>query len=314
MKFFTDYLNSGTVKQQNKKRFAALLVGLTAILLAIALVVLIVASIATAIADKAPKDDDGDDTGTKIPQGYTTTTLEAAQLTSGDLLLIDDTHPFAGTTPTTVLFDGHETRPKTDAGTIIYSIGGRFDLSATDETVRAFNKMISDFYADEKNGKDDNLYISAAYNINSANQAGEMFKLGTVIGLKYYVNYNEDATNIQSIYNVEKYKWIYDNAAKYGFVRASALEGEEHIFRYVGVAHATYMDNNDKTLAEYLEILKSRSASKPLSVTVDNASYNMYYSATAEAVVPTKYSYTVSGDNMNGYIITVDKTSATSAQ
>ena len=75
-----------------------------------------------------------------------------------------------------------------------------------------------------------------------------------------------------------------------------------------------YMDNNDKTLAEYLEILKSRSASKPLSVTVDNASYNMYYSATAEAVVPTKYSYTVSGDNMNGYIITVDKTSATSAQ
>ena len=139
-----------------------------------------------------------------------------------------------------------------------------------------------------------------------------------MIGLSYYVDFKTDPTNIQSIYDVEKYEWLYDNAYKYGFVQASTEEGKENLFRYVGVAHATAMHNNNKTFAEYLTLVQERSYKAPLSVSVKNSagdteSYSIYYlAAGSELIVPTKWAYEVSGDNMGGYIVTVNKSKAAS--
>ena len=314
MKFLTDFFNSGSVTQQKKRRMGAMIICATAVVLVIALVTLMVASIVTAIKGNQ-QDDNPDDNAGGIPNGYTTTTIDPTQLKMGNLLLVDADHA-CETVPTTVLFDGHESRAKTEGGSIIYSIGGRYNLAATDETVRAFNAMIAAFYADEQAGGDTNLYISNAYDQKAANQASDLYALGTTIGLKYYVDFDTDASNIQPIYGVEKYEWIYENAANYGFIQVSNAEGEEHIFRYIGVAHATYMKNrNVATFAEYLTMVQTRTARSPLSITVKNADgsdvrYNVYYlSATEEAVVPSEYSYTISGDNMSGYIVTVERSS-----
>ncbi|MBQ9086508.1 MAG: hypothetical protein IJY47_04915 [Clostridia bacterium] len=308
-----DFFNSGTEAQQNKKRMTALVLCATAVILAIALLVLAIGSIAVAIKDKAPNDDEGESGGTKIPNGYTTTTFDAAQLSTGSLLLLDADHPYAGTSPSVVLFRDSESRPKTESGDVVYSIGGTDKLSATSETVEAFNAMITAFYTDETVGGDDCLYISSAYDMTGSNQKSELYKVGTVIALSYYVDYNSDPTNIQTIYGVEKYDWIYENAHTYGFIQASSEEGKENIFRYVGPAHATYMHNNSKTFAEYLTIIQNRTYKAPLQITAknsagENVSYSVYYLATgSDMVVPTKYAYEVSGDNMGGYIITIDK-------
>lgn len=308
----SDFLNSGSAKQQAKKRLVAMILCATAVLLAIALVTLMIASIATALKNKAPTEPEENESGSnKIPSGYTTTTFEGLYSTSqGNLLLIDADHAYEGT-PEVILFDGHESRPKDAENKNVYSIGGRYDLSATNETVVAFNAMVEAFYAASS---DNNLYIASAYNKNAANQKAG-FEMGTTIELKYYVYYNNANDNeLASIYGVETYEWIYKNAAAYGFVQVSAEEGSENIFRYVGAAHATYMKSQNKTLAEYLELLQTRGYRSPLNVTVTtpdgkSAAYSVYYlSATEEAVVPTKNSYTVSGNNMGGYIVTVDKT------
>lgn len=317
-KLINDFLNSGTEAQQNKKRLTALILCATAVILAIALLVLAIGSLALAIKDKSPADDENESGASRIPNGYTTTTFDAAQISTGALLLLDADHPYAGSAPSVVLFSGHETRPLTPNKEVIYSIGGIDKLSATADTVESFNAMIADFYADETVGGDDCLYISSAYDMTGSNQKGEVYKAGTVIGLSYYVDFNTDPTNIQSIYDVEKYEWLYDNAYKYGFVQASTEEGKENLFRYVGVAHATAMHNNHKTFAEYLTLVQERSYKAPLSVSVKNSagdteSYSIYYlAAGSELIVPTKWAYEVSGDNMGGYIVTVNKSKAAS--
>lgn len=308
-----DFFHSGTEAQQNKKRMTALVLCATAAILAIALLVLAIGSVAIAIKNKTAVGDEDESGEVKIPNGYTTTTFDATQISTGNLLLLDADHPYAGSTPSVVLFRDSESRPKTPDGNVVYSIGGTDKLGATSETVEAFNAMTAAFYADETAGGDDCLYISAAYDKTSLNQADELFKAGTTVALKYYVDFDTDSENRQSIYGVEKYQWLYEHAHEYGFIQASTEEGKEHFFRYVGVAHATYMHNNNKTFSEYITILQGRSYKAPLSSSVKNSegetvSYSMYYLASgSELVVPTKWEYEVSGDNVSGYIVTIDK-------
>ena len=320
MKFLSDYFNSGTVKQQNRKRFGALLICITAALLAVALIALMIASIATAVKRKSPQAEEPEDTaGSGIPSGYTTTTFDQAQLSSGNLLLIDETHTYTGT-PTVVLMNS--TRPAdTASGEYLYWMYDTVNFALTEDALAAFHQLVTDFHAESG---DNNLYVKDAFNQSSATQASALHQTGTALTLLYYTyegSTDEKPTGKQSIYNVDTYKWLYDHAHEYGFIQASSAEGEENIFRYVGVAHASYMKNNSKTLAEYLDILQTRTASRPLSVqvTVKNAdgqstsvTYNIYRLTSEETpVVPAKFSYTVSGDNMGGYIVTVDRSSAT---
>ncbi|MBR2293800.1 MAG: hypothetical protein IKA44_05790 [Clostridia bacterium] len=321
MKFLSEYFNSGNAKQQNQKRLAALAVCVTAALLAVALVALLIGSVATAIKNKAPDTSgEGDDTGTKIPVGYTTTNLAEAgySIHNGTLLVIDESHPFASTA--TLVQPQPNVRAK-DEGVDLYR--GAYDtINVTQETLDAFNAMVSAFHA-EKKGEEGygtgNLWLQSRLSSKEYSASADA-ALKSATGL--IVCHQEKGTENDevSIYDsatkkaVGVYQWIYDNAYKYGFIQVSAAEGEENIFRYVGVAHAAYMKNNNKTFSEYVTLLQTTSASKPLSVSVKDADgktvkYTMYYlSASAEAVVPANNTYTVSGDNVGGYIVTVNPT------
>ena len=113
------------------------------------------------------------------------------------------------------------------------------------------------------------------------------------------------------MYGKDTYKWIYENAHKYGFVRyyPKSTDAEDaSVFRYVGVAHAAKMKNEGKTLSEYIDIIKSKTYTEPLQVVGgDGKTYYVYYSEKgADLYVPQNYSYEISGDNVGGYIFTVD--------
>ena len=87
----------------------------------------------------------------------------------------------------------------------------------------------------------------------------------------------------------------------------------EYCIRYVGIPHATYMAQNDLCLEEYVALLRSSyTGSNHLSITGgDGKSYEVYYvNASAESVtsleVPQNYAFTISGDNVSGFIVTID--------
>ncbi len=291
MKFLTEYFNSGSAKQQNKKRLGAMCICITAVLLCLALIVLTAASIVTAVKNQNANGDDGDEGGSGLPTGYVTTALDPTLVSTGNLILIDESHPYATMPEVLAITD----RPVKDDGKPTYS--AYTDMCfLTADALAAFNKMAADFYAATS---DDCLYLTKT-------------EYGTILSLTYY----DEATksNVVSIYDaeakapVEVYRWIYQNAAKYGFVCAYATEGTENVFRYVGAEHAAAMDAlNADNFPAYLEALKAR-CNKPnsaRSVNVNNVRYKIYYQAVAETVlVPEKNTYTVSGNNVDGYIIT----------
>lgn len=312
MKNLNDALQSGTLEQQNRRKNGLLIIAFTAVLLFIASLVLVIGSIVIALKGDT-KDPEIEEPSDPTTLGYESTTLDAeALLKSGDLLLLDEDHPYTGSKPTVVKFAGHETRPKSDDSKNIYTLANSTTYAATEETVVAFHAMVKDFYAQSK---DDDLIVDKAYNTEAGNQAGEIYTAGTAIALKYYVNYSEDPDKMESIYGVEDYQWIYDNAHLYGFVQISGEEGKENIFRYVGQPHATYLNKNGKSFSEYLTQLQGYTYSSPLKITATtdgkSTSYSVYYvSAEETAYVPEHGKYVVSGDNAGGYIITVNNTAA----
>ncbi len=121
-----------------------------------------------------------------------------------------------------------------------------------------------------------------------------------------------------------QHAWIFNNAHKYGFVMrypdekssiTGVAPGYEYCFRYVGVAHATYMKEHGYCLEEYVEVLKqNHTINNPLRTKgADGHSYDVYYvPAVADQtlltnfLVPSNYQYTISGDNCGGFIVTVD--------
>ena len=308
MKFITDFLNSGTVEQQNRKKLGALVICITAALLVVALIVLAVFGIAGAIKNKNQEDEG--ETGPQIPKGYVTTTIDPATVQQ-TLFVIDEAHPYTGTAQ---LVDfpskGSSDRAQTESGGAVYS--GASGKKATAEAVTAFNKMMQAFY-DAK--KDDCLYIRS---IDAS---------GTIFTFTYYADFENEPDNRPSIYNSEAkapvatYKWIYDNAAEYGFVRASDAEGEENVFRYVGAVHAKIMaDKKLNTVAAYITYLQTKTNVRAqVGATVRGADgkdvkYSVYFIAADETpYVPEAgtYEYTVCSDNMGGYIVTVCKTKIT---
>lgn len=122
-----------------------------------------------------------------------------------------------------------------------------------------------------------------------------------------------------------QFEWFLDNCYSYGFVLRYP-EGKDEItgvdadfadakyrngiFRYVGVCHAYYMYKNNLCLEEYLELIKQYTPEEPLIIDVQNKSYEVYYQPmedglTSTVSVPNDSAYLISGNNSDGFIITI---------
>ena len=308
-KFFA-WINSGTTAQQNKKRLTCYMIVIVAALLVISILTLAVIGIVSAVK----KGNDPDEEQTVDPnRGFVTTTLEQNQLHKGNLLIVDELHPYiaeANADIETKKFS--EVRTSIDGENIYFAYNQYIDVNA--DAMEALDKMIVDFYNTAK-GKDGNLYKDSNIYISNIDY-------GNTFEFKYYATIKgqngAEATTYAKISENEKYEWIFDNAYKYGFVQlysapeastaesAEATEDMTHIFRYIGNVHAQLMkDKKCETLAEYIELLRSTSYKKTFGVSVDKVSYKVYYIPQGETpMVPESYSYTVSGNNVDGYIVT----------
>ena len=300
MNIFSELLEGGTPQMQRKKRITFYMICVTAALIAVMVLVLAIYGIASLLSQNRKLDDDS----YTVNIGKTTTaTISVSNLHSGSLLILDENNRFGGT-PSLVNMQSRADRPKTEAGANTYSIlkANRESFMATDAAASALNKMLGAFY---KTMKDDNIIIATAYDSSKADTQDAIYSSGEAFQMTYFHDYETNSEDRRNIYGVQTYSWIYNNAYKYGFVTVG--ESEPNVFRYVGIVHSNAIKQTGLSFDEYLETLKTKTPTEPLKVTASGATYAVYYLAQgSEYTVPTDYEYTVSGNNVDVYIITVN--------
>ncbi|AKR37890.1 MULTISPECIES: D-Ala-D-Ala carboxypeptidase VanY [Bacillus] len=110
-------------------------------------------------------------------------------------------------------------------------------------------------------------------------------------------------------------KWIEENVWKHGFVlrypknksNITGIQYEPWHIRYVGLPHSAIMQKKNFTLEEYLEFLKEE---KGISTEVEGKKYTVSYYKVSENMkvnIPTNKQYEISGNNMDGVIVTVQE-------
>ncbi|HDR7704380.1 MULTISPECIES: M15 family metallopeptidase [Bacillus] len=110
-------------------------------------------------------------------------------------------------------------------------------------------------------------------------------------------------------------KWIEENVWKHGFVlrypknksNITGIQYEPWHIRYVGLPHSAIMQKKNFTLEEYLEFLKEE---KEVSTEVEGKKYTVSYYKVSENTkvnVPANKQYEISGNNMDGVIVTIQE-------
>lgn len=140
------------------------------------------------------------------------------------------------------------------------------------------------------------------------------------------VDFTTDYYN-QSDIGTGDYAWINENCYKYGYINRypegkeslTLIDNEPWHFRYVGIPHATVMHDRDLCLEEYIDYLKNFTINTGfLSVTTEDGSqYIIFYVPQKEGAESTAvyvpltggkdsppYPYEISGNNVDGWIVT----------
>jgi zinc D-Ala-D-Ala carboxypeptidase len=107
-------------------------------------------------------------------------------------------------------------------------------------------------------------------------------------------------------------KWLKENAWKYGFIirypkdktDVTGIQYEPWHIRYVGFPHSAIMKEKNFALEEYMEFLKEQ---KSITTTIDHQVYKISYHSVSQNTtipVPANGQYEISGNNMDGVIVT----------
>ncbi len=240
---------------------------------------------------------------------WATMPVSASDTVTGDLIIVNTTHQytFPGTedhlTSAYNVWNAHN--PK------VYGLGDNIRLQTP--ALTAVDKMLADMAT--ATGYNEAVLAAAYRSFEDQESIGSSTKGGYSdhhTGLLCAINANDTAKS-----------WLNANAAKYGFVvrypedkgDKTGVTGYTSAYRYVGVAHATYMAANNLCLEEYVEYLKANVTDKsPLTVTgADGRVYDIYYYAvngSATVKYPTNFNYTISGTNDGGVVVTVDRSAS----
>ncbi|WP_367618542.1 M15 family metallopeptidase [Paenibacillus andongensis] len=187
-------------------------------------------------------------------------------------------------------------------------------IQLSPDLVQKFSKMIG---AAENDGVSQFL-ISSGYRDNK-----EQNKLYQQMGAKYALpaGYSEhnlglslDIGSTQAeMSRAPEGKWLKKNAWKFGFIlrypadktAITGIQSEPWHFRYVGLPHSAIMQEKNFVLEEYLDFLKEK---KTFSTIVDHQTYEITYYPVSKSTtipVPANGHYQISGNNIDGVIVTV---------
>ena len=324
-----------TVKRSNREerlrrrmqgRLTLLAICAVLILLAVSGLVLFIANLANA----KPRDPSSDPTAEIT---FQTVTLTVADMRKGDLIVVNSAHIYTFPSPrledlsasakTAYLLASYRQQL---GGSNPYSLDLSKEHLMMPNAAQALNDML------EQNclaTGESAINVHTTYR-TEADQASGQFApgysehhTGLLVRLQVW-----NAGGTYSDLKEADRPWIFRNCHSYGFIQRypaakagiTGVSNYEECFRYVGVPHATYIKQNGLCLEDYVTLLKNNHSTtngsnlKMLSVDTNGdgiSDYGVYYVPVNAAgdltavPVPNGLTYTVSGDNIGGFIITV---------
>ena len=262
-----------------------------------------------------------------LPSDYQEIAMPAAALYKGNLVLIDDAHPsrivneeidisskkntqFDSVKKELDLVKVYDAADRADCYQLSYP--GNTYLNRT--ALTQFNRLMTAYYAVTQN-KD--ILFNYAF-LTSGKQ--EKFLPDSATGLDIQLHLHMDNGRFGFITNTSPYSWIFEHMDSFGFIvrypedksAQTGSKGSWSAIRYVGVPHSLYMTQNNLCLEEYLSLLRTSYTfgQGMLDFTSNDQSYRMYFvpanqTGDTNVPVPTNYAYEVSGNNIDGFVVTV---------
>ncbi len=328
-----NYKKANKSTRESKKNMTLVAIAVTFTLLLLIFAILLCMNVAMAIKDRSanndndpPQEEGGQtpDTPTDPPvPDSSTVTLPTSAIHEGTLILVNSSHVYEFPNTEEHLTDIYASQKAAQTHEVYYKLGGKsnYKLYMEKNAYQAMNKLLIAFF---EHSNLNNVLLQSAY--RTYDYQNQLYQNGGSTAPGYSDSHTglSCALQVQSgnktlyLSSSDAYDWIYDNCHKYGFVvrypaGKEALTGVsdyDYYFRYVGYVHAYVMKTQNKCLEEYVADLRNYSVESPLSMTTDDASnYEIYYVpavGTETAVpVPSENTYTISGDNEGGFIVTV---------
>ena len=254
---------------------------------------------------------------------YTTLNLNSAKMYAGELIVVNRDHEYqfpsankdyADPENFTTISATETIHADTDNETIYRRLSG---VVIRKEVLTALDRMMEEYHKYEP--EDGKVQLKEAFRTYSA-QEGKTVPPGCSdhhTGYLVTLRSVGGGETLENSLEQQQSDWLSQNCYKFGFIQRYPTGHAAHTFvnydytnayRYVGIPHATYMVQTGICLEEYVEYLKNNCRYEQTHLQV--AGYEIYYvpasaNATTEIPVPTNYSYTVSGDNLAGFIVTV---------
>ena len=247
--------------------------------------------------------------------------MAEADIGRGDLILVNPQHEFTIPEDTgNVLINDYKS-----ASSLLFDK----DAVLPQKTIEAINRMLDDFKAET--GLSNVIIYSAFRSLAKQQQIfddrvamygsrEEANKWAALPGFsEHHTGLAVDfAIYVDQVINTFKgegaYAWITENAHKYGFFLRYKAEKtditgtayEPWHYRYVGVPHAYFIERRGYCYEEYMEYLMNfKYDGFHLNGYYDGDMYEIYYVRGTQVPVPTDREYTISGNNIDGFIVTI---------
>jgi len=245
-----------------------------------------------------------------------------ADILKGELILVSNDVPYQFTYE-------NELASLYDVKNSAYKVKDR-NVLVDPDIVDSLNSMMLDF---KKRYEDNSVTVISGYRtyekqqtlldqrISESGEAEAVKWVAKPGGSEHHTGYAFDLglynNGMSREYNGKgKYEWINRNAYKYGFIvrypdSKSDITGILHEpwhFRYIGNPHSTIMTQYNMCLEEYIDYLRQFKFGKMHLSYIDynGKKYEIYYTEKLDVPVPKKGNFKISGNNIDGFIVTVE--------
>ena len=260
--------------------------------------------------------------------------MTEADLGTGELVLVNNMIKFRGSVNEEELLVVRDNKNSS------YMVSDR-NVMLLPSAMNALNEMLGDFFAATGNngvmarsGYRTVEYQQELYEDDLASSGASSSTLVAMPGYSEhhtglvvdFTTYNSQTDSYREFDGTGDFAWIMENCHRYGFInrypegkeKLTFIDNEPWHFRYVGIPHASIMKDYDFCLEEYIDFIKNYTIDSGflLKDTDDGARYIVYYvplsSGETTAVYHPKrhgsdefYPYSISGNNVDGFIVTV---------
>ncbi len=265
-----------------------------------------------------------EDTGTSAPapndEKYDIISVSTADVAKGFLILVNGKTPYNFDVEEEMV-DLYLNKDKSDTFGLATS-----DISCAGSVLTYLNAMIDAYYDDTGDTK---TVVNSGYRTYERQESilqdriesvGEEEAYAYVALPGYSEHHSGYAFDLVSYGENKDGNWLPNHCQEYGFIQRYRADKEEITgilyeywhYRYVGEPHAEIMMNENYCMEEYITLVGRYSYTEPFYYTVESGETYAMYTVPAsedektEIPVPKGAVYTVSGNNVGGFVVTVE--------